>query len=397
VPEADSFEEYLRPVAAGVSPGLISPSAFSDISSLARVLPSTLAYNTFGFECRLGEKRPQADFLVLARASCGRDSLAGLHPTSTLPALLMNDPVWRRVRDFAAHWADPSSPLYHAVDNVWLEFDINGPVPDVPVPSIFFGPQSNGQIGDIEVAGEPNAKERLATVERTIRLLAGGEPPPRMLETLSYCFRALSSDEHVFQVGLMLSRGAGAVRLCIRLRSLERIVEYLVEVGWPGDEAALRGVLDPLARSVDHVLLDIDVGETVGAKIGLECYFEGNRQPGRESRWGAFLNSLVLQGLCTADKREALLAYPGYFDQNAEEVPWPAVLRRASQLLGGRALSTFVRSLHHVKIVYRPGGPLEAKAYLAGNHHWHTPTSGSSSVRPQERNATTCPPLKSSG
>jgi hypothetical protein len=362
--EAGSFEEYLPPVAAGVSPRLISPYAFSDISSLARVLPSTLAYNTFGFECRLGEDSPRADFLVLATASCGRDSLAGLHPTSKLPARLMADPVWRRVRDFAARWAEPSSPLYDAVNNVWLEFDINGLVPDVPVPSVFFGLMTNVQ---------PDA-----TVERAIRLLSQDEPPPRMLETLSSCFRALSPDEQVFQVGLMLSRGAGAVRLCIRLSSVERIVEYLTGVGWRGDEAGLRGVLDPLSRSVDRVLFDIDVGETVGAKIGLECYFDGNRQPGREPRWGAFLDSLVLQGLCTADKRDALLAYSGYVDQYEEGVPWPAALQRTSRLLGGRSLSTFVRSLHHVKVVYQPGEPLEAKAYLAGNHHWHTPASRSS-------------------
>jgi hypothetical protein len=132
---------------------------------------------------------------------------------------------------------------------------------------------------------------------------------------------------------------------------------------------------------VDRVLLDIDVGETVSPKIGLECYFDGNRQPRREPRWGAFLNSLVLNGLCTADKRDALLAYPGYVDEHAHSVPWPSPLRRASQLLGGRSLSTFVRSLHHVKIVYRPGEQLEAKAYLAGNHHWHTPASRSSPVR----------------
>jgi hypothetical protein len=159
----------------------------------------------------------------------------------------------------------------------------------------------------------------------------------------------------------------------------------------------LRRVLDPLARSVDRVMLDIDVGETVGTKIGLECYFEGNRQPGREPRWGAFLDSLVLQDLCRADKREALLAYPGYIDQNAPGVPWPAALLRTSQLLGGRSLSTLVRSLHQVKFVYRPDGPLEANAYLAGNHHWHTPASRSPSVRPQERSATTCHPPRSAG
>jgi hypothetical protein len=394
VPEAGSFEEYLTPVAAGVSPSLISPSAFSAISSVARVLPPTLAYNTFGFECRLGEELPRADFLVLATTSCGRESLSGLHPTGTLPADLMADPVWRRVRDFSAYWAEPSSPLYHAVDNVWLEFDIDGPVSDVPVPSVFFGLLANVQR---DVTHEVNVDRYQATAETAIRLLAGSESQPRMLETLSYCFHALSPEEQVFQVGLMLSRGAGAVRLCIRLRSVERIVEYLARVGWPGDEAELRGVLDPLARSVDRVLLDIDVGESVGAKIGLECYFDGNRQPGREPRWGTFLNSLVLQGLCKVDKREALLAYPGYVDQNLEGMPWPAALRRASQLLGGRSLSTFVRSLHHVKIVYRPGDLPEAKAYLAGNHHWHTPTSRSTSVRPQERSATTCHPPQSSG
>ena len=284
--EAGSFEEYLWPVAAGVSPRLISPSAFSDISSVARVLPSTLAYNTFGFECRLGEELPRADFLVLATASCGRDSLAGLHPTSTLPAPLMADPVWRRVRDFAARWAEPSSPLYHAVDNVWLEFDIDGPVPDVPVPSVFFGLPTNVQT---DATHEPDVDRYRATAETPIRLLSGDEPPPRMLETLSSCFRALSPDEQVFQVGLMLSRGADAVRLCIRLRSVERIVEYLAGVGWPGDEAGLRGVLDPLARSVDRVMLDIDVGETVGAKIGLECYFDGNRQPRARAQVGRLL------------------------------------------------------------------------------------------------------------
>jgi hypothetical protein len=196
---------------------------------------------------------------------------------------------------------------------------------------------------------------------------------PRVLETLSDCFRALSPSEHVFQVGLMLSRGAEAVRLCINLRSVERTVEYLVGVGWLCSEADVLGVLEPIANLVDHVRLDIDVGETVHHKIGLECYFDGNKQPRTEPRWGDFLDSLVRDGLCTADKRDALLAYPGYVDENAEGIPWPRALRRASQLLGGRSLSTFIRSLHWVKIVYQPGEGLEAKAYLAVNHHWHTP------------------------
>jgi hypothetical protein len=374
VSKTSSFEEYLRPVAASVPPELISPSAFSNINSVARVLPATLAYNTLGFECRLGEKAPRADFSVLARASCGRSSLAGLHPTSTLPARLMTDPIWRRVDDFAVRWADPSFPLYRAVDNVWLEFDVDGVAPAIPIPSVFFGLQPSGQESARGVAYEPNLDGYITTIETVIQLLSGNELAPRKLEMLSDCFRALSSSEHVFQVGLMLSRGAEAVRLCINnLRSVEHTVEYLARVGWPCSESDVLGVLEPLARLVDHVYLDIDVGETVHHKIGLECYFDGNRQPRTEPRWGVFLDSLVREGLCTTDKRDALLAYPGYVDENAEGISWPRALRRASQLLGGRSLSTFIRSLHHVKIVYQPGEGLEAKAYLAVNHHWHTP------------------------
>ena len=375
ISETGSFEEYLAPIAAGVSPALISPAAFSDIGSVARMLPTTLAYNTFGFECRLGEQSPRSDFLVLVRASNGRDSLAGLHPKSSLPENLMADQIWQRVQDFGARWADPASPLHSAVDNIWLEFDVDGPVGAIPVPSIFFGPPTNDAQGE--------AFDRaLETTAQALQRLSGAELPPRVIETLTRCFRAFSSSEHVFQVGLMMSRGAEAVRLCIQVGTLERAVEYLAEVGWPGSGTDLRRVLEPVTRIVDRVCLDIDVGETVQPKVGLECYFDGNRQPRTEPRWEELLDLLVANGLCTPEKRETLLAYPGYSDEKTATVPWPTALRQVSQLLGGRSTSTFVRTLHHVKVVYRPGEPPEAKAYLAANHHWHTPASRSSPVRP---------------
>jgi hypothetical protein len=269
--------------------------------------------------------------------------------------------------------ADPSSALYRAVYNVWLEFDVDGAPPVIAIPSVFFAPRPGGQEGARGVAYELNLDGYVTTIETAVRLLSGSELAPRILETLSDCFRALSSVERVFQVGLMLSRGTDALRLCITIGSVECAVEYLARVGWPGSEAEVLGILEPMARLVDRVCLDIDVGETVHRKIGLECYFGGNKQPRTEPRWGVFLDTLVRDGLCTVDKRDALLAYPGYVDENAEGIPWPRALRRASHLLGGRSLSTFIRSLHHVKVVYRPGEGLEAKAYLAVIHHWHTP------------------------
>ena len=118
--------------------------------------------------------------------------------------------------------------------------------------------------------------------------------------------------------------------------------------------------------------MNIDMSLVVQSKIGIMCYFEGRRQPGPEPWWPILLDHLVRNGLCTARKRDALLAYPGYTDENTPGVTWPETLRGASRLLGGRTVSTFVRSLHHVKLVHEPGRPVEAKAYLAANHHWHT-------------------------
>jgi hypothetical protein len=340
---------------------------------VARVLPETLAYNTFGFECRLGEENPRADFLVLARAYWGRESLVRLNRVSPLSDRLVDVPIWQRVQEFSANWADPDSPLHGVLDNVWLEFDVDGSTEGIPLPGVFFGLPSNGAEGLESKVFEQAREENLETTAKALRLLSGTGLLPRVLDTMTGCFRALSPPEYVFQVGLMLSRGAEAVRLCIVTGTLERAVEYLDLVGWPGSGAALLDVLGPVARMVDRVCLAIDAGETVHPKVGLECYFDGNQQPKTEPRWLALLDHLVANGLCIPEKRDALLAYPGYADENTSTVSWPEAPRKASRLLGGRSLSTLIRTLHHVKISYQPDQPPEAKAYLAANHHWHTP------------------------
>lgn len=385
VTSSSSLDDYLNAVAATVSPTLISPSAFSAMSAVAQLLPVTLGSNTFGFECPLGKEQRTADFSVQATPTHGRDTLAGTHPHGSLSAGLLTEPIWRRVQDMSRQWADTDSGLNRAVDNVWLEFDLDGPVPDIPRPSVFAGLAIDGRSGAGEAigAGMPTLEARLdgylVATDTMARLLTGHGLSARVLAKLTDCVAALHRHEFLFQVGLMLARGADTVRLCLRLRSTERTVEYLKQVGWSGCDADLHRLLE-LARSVDYTWLDLDVGETVHPKIGLECYFERHRQPSREPRWAAFLDTLVQHGLCTAVQRDALLAYPGYTDENAPNVPWPIALRRASRLLDGRSVSTFVRTLHHVKIVSRPGEPIEAKAYLAATHHWH-PTSGHPSGR----------------
>ena len=371
---SSSFEEHLEVVAATVPEALVPPAAAASMAAVARVLPAALAQNTFGFECRLGEELARADLSVQATAAHGRDLLAGTSPTSSIPVELSSEPSWRRVRDLGTAWADSGSVLNRAVENVWLEFDL--PVVDgLPRPSVFLGLalDDRPRSGSVEPGPWPldaRVATNRTTAETMARLLLGHELPARVRHNLGVCLAALGEHEYVFQVGLMLARGTEAVRLCLRLGSPGRTLEYLAQVGWPGTPDDLKEALG-LAALVDYTWLDLDVGHDVSPKIGLECYFERHRQPSSEPRWRPFLGALVRAGLCTVDEQEGLLAYPGQV-RELRGAPWPAALRDAARLLDGHRTSAFVRTLHHVKIVCRPAGALEAKAYLAATYHWRT-------------------------
>ena len=53
-----------------------------------------------------------------------------------LPAAYLAHPVWDRLRQFSALWAEPGSPLHGNVRILCLEFDLRDASPsEVPVPS----------------------------------------------------------------------------------------------------------------------------------------------------------------------------------------------------------------------------------------------------------------------
>lgn len=368
---------YLRAVEPAVPAALVSAEAFDALRVVAQQVPPPLAATTFGFECRLGDPAAWADLVAYAVAGPGRDALADLPPA------LLAEPTWRRVRDLAQAWRSPDSVLHDGADNLWLEFDLEGRAAAalearaVP-PSVFVGLPAWDQDRPQPSTYRPNVGGYLAAVTAVLRAL-DRDVTEETERCLARCFGALRRHEYLFQVGLMLTRRVDTVRLCIRLRTTSRTRDYLTAVGWPGvagrrtpGHDALDDLL-ALVEPTDHTWLHLDVGPHVQPTIGLECYFAGNAQPSREPRWTALLGVLVERGLCTRAKRDALLAYPGHAGNGAGAAPWPADLVAAEDLLEGCRRSTFVRTLHHVKVVLRPGGTLEAKAYLAANLHWYAP------------------------
>ena len=135
-----------------------------------------------------------------------------------------------------------------------------------------------------------------------------------------------------------------------------------------------RGLLAHLRYS--QTALHLDVGSEVYPRIGLECYLGAPDGSDWSPTATAFLDSLAGAGLCVPSKREGLLAWPGEQRVPADSVaPPPGVAERA-RLLSRAAFTMYRREMNHIKLNFRPGGPLEAKAYVGVVLHWRLGRSG---------------------
>ncbi|MBN1860783.1 MAG: hypothetical protein JW840_04895, partial [Candidatus Thermoplasmatota archaeon] len=127
----------------------------------------------------------------------------------------------------------------------------------------------------------------------------------------------------------------------------------------------LQTLVRDIQMKAERFVLSFDVtADGIGPRIGLECSFEENRYH-EETRWEPLFDYLVEQGMCLPEKRDALLRYPGveHPDDFSGGVMKPLV--SVSQHLDDIFSGSLVRYISHVKVVYIPGRPIEAKAYPA--------------------------------
>lgn len=356
---SNTIADYLRAAAQPyLHPALVSPETMNAILETANPLPGGLT-EFFGFECPLGSEEGKADFLISARPSTGgRDVLVSRKPGRELPARFREDPIWARIFNFAAAWSDPASPLCDQVQNLWLEFDIDGKPPSIPPPSVFMG---SGAL----CAGTADGRWLTGIA---IPLLRGREEEPEVVKQIDWCLKALPAGSCIFQVGIMLARQAKPVRLCVRGVPADGLADHAAGCGWKGPAGELRSLVKLLAGISERIDLDMDAGETILPKLGLECY------PARgKAELRLLLDGLVSQGLCTPRKAGALAGWTGIATERTSREVWPGELLQMSDLLGGRSFSAFYRWVHHVKVNFEPGLPLQAKAYLGVQHVWLDP------------------------
>lgn len=339
-----------------LSPEIAAPEALSRLRKLAQL---SAPIHRAGFECRLGEGITQIDLQQCIFAKDNEPKILAEHiATVALSSNVFEQSAWNRIRQFCEAWSDSSSYLHEGITEIWLEFDLNELAPQTLVPSVFI--TLNRQNTDSDKA--------LKIAETALELLWGQQIVKPLQSNLHRCFTACSTPARISHIGVMLSRQIEALRINVSWLPPDKIASYLQQVGWLEPAHEIETLALQLLDVIDRVRICLDVGTTVYPKLGLECFF--NQQHGLELGWLPFLDNLVARGLCRPEKREALIAWPGYTTPTSSSNPWPNYLITESLLQPPNQFSVFERRLSHIKLIYQPQQPLEAKGYLEFLHQW---------------------------
>lgn len=342
-----TLADTLKPLKPYLPSALVSSQALARVQDHARWLPAALT-DRFYLEVRLGQADKAVD-LSFDTSPAGYGILAGETPALAFPDARVQEPLWERIKDLYQAFSASETVLGQQASKILLEFDVGAVAPSLPSPGVFVGLKRTDFSG--QARQDPALRVgRYASFSQDICQHLWKETlPAPVCENLHRCCVAVSEKAEVAYVGSMLPRPLRTVRLCIYPISGEAIYRYLCAIGWPGSEADARATYAPLLQK-NHLatMLHIDVWDRVMPRIGVEFLFARIPQRHGDFEETDFLDRLVALQLCTEEKREALLAWPGSARVQFPHVFWPTVLQRR---------------VNHVKVVLSPQGA-SAKAYL---------------------------------
>jgi hypothetical protein len=339
---------------------LVSNRARGQLYHLAEQLPAVLSRCLY-LECRLDGEDDRTDVILGVDAE-GAEIIAGANPVIRLNDCLRVHPLWERVRDFCRGWLEPRSPWGRAVGRIWLEFDLAGPEGEasVPAPGVFV----EWRRGVFENLPEPQRHELAHAVLEP--LFPGGTPAP-VRRTVDACIRTLPPGAGLPYLGVLLPRGEETVRLCLMGLGEEELAAYLRSVGWegsPGHFGEVVGEIHATRRGAvlpEPGLVHLDVGSSVGPRVGLEYIFQRDEQVYGRIRERAFLDLLVERGWCQDTKRQALASWPGCTLQRMPHELWRSLV---------------LRHVNHVKVLLDGTASVHTKGYLVVSYAYYRPRSG---------------------
>ncbi|MEO6027641.1 MAG: hypothetical protein ABIR79_12305 [Candidatus Binatia bacterium] len=309
---------------------LMSDAARARLDRIAAILPRS--YSSGTFEVRL-DGAAQVDYQICFTArSGGRAALAQWLADLDLATV---DPAWRRSLEFLRFWSTPGSRVHDHAPAAWLELDcrLDDPAPPVPFPFFSLPPPWE----DVRLPRD----EAWATLVEGWDRLAAAPASAAERRTLRRMLDALPPSGCVIHTALRPVGRSHVTRLILRMPVTE-IASYLTRTGWPHPTTPFAAFVDRFCAAKIGHSVQLDVREDgIGPRIGLEFFYDAG--PRDDPRWRALFDRLVAEGACTPERRAQVEAWVGV--PRAE---------RFELLLRGLL----------VKVVYRPGSTLEAKAYL---------------------------------
>ena len=317
-----------------LSPELVEEAALARLQALARRLPGDLS---MVLESRLARHSGPVDL-----------SLRLLEPGAA--ARRLAETLAPPFRGFLARWGEEG--LEHSrIPNVWLEFDLEGPSPSVLSPLV---------CAKLE---EPIDRDWL--VETLFPALQGEPLSPAQARLVRGCHEAIPPPGHLLYAFCMLPRPGRPLRMEIYGLTSTQMLEYLGRIApqWIPHVAGPAALFEGIERT--HLSIDFVDGE-IAHRIGIEGSYE--RQPKREPRWRELFDRLIAAGLCTEEKRDASLSWPGWDSFWTAPERWPVEAG-----IGGYC----IRALSHVKVVCRQDLDPEAKVYLLLGPHRPAGKAGS--------------------
>ncbi|HEV7518581.1 MAG TPA: hypothetical protein VGR07_19985 [Thermoanaerobaculia bacterium] len=248
--------------------------------------------------------------------------------------------------EFLSRWAEGK---WEQLPTLWLEFDLNRGAANRPPPLL---------CAQLSPKTDP-----LWLADSLLPALHGQPLTAAQRELVLSCTREVPPSARLLYAFSLLSRPGNAVRLEILGLGPAEARDYLARVAphvlptWAEIAPLLEGTENP------HLSFDIGATGEVLPRIGLEGAFP--RQPMREPRWAELLGRWVEIGLCSPEKRDAVLGWPG------QDSFWTAPDRWPVEAVGvGGAC---VRFLSHLKVVGEAGRPPQVKAYLGLQHRLRPP------------------------
>ena len=303
-------------------------------------LPAVTASSLCGFEFRLDESAPWADF----SAPVSKEKVVRHHIVRGEAAEPMSVDAW-----LAAH-LNNSSTTDHWLESVLLAYDIIGVPPGRSEPPVIYLRLLSGR-GKGGIATGP------AAIARTVAQASartGNGPEHR---ALAWVLGALPTDAKLAYVGATPNREPRSVRFLVADIGPQEVGPLLTQLEWPGSITAVDYLLSGMVDLCRNFALLFDVNED-GAlpRLGFEMHAISEDITNYRALFAAWLISskrdwkpviqrLVDWQLCIPAKAESLLSWP-----------------RLRTVFGADGAFELYMGLNHIKLSIK-GDSVRAKAY----------------------------------